>query len=108
VFVCAVRYIRRSHTYSRVGTRVGALTRDRQARIYQGGARGSTDQSEASILYPPEYLGRMLHVRGVVWGHPYSNTCRIFFPGHEFSMSQRYIYVYVSPCQRLISVSILW
>lgn len=74
-------------TYSRVymGARVGALTRDRQAHIYQGGARGSTDQSEASILYPPEYLGRMPHVRGVVWGHP-SNICRFFFPVIAFSM----------------------
>lgn len=63
----------------RTYSRVGAFTRDRQAHIYQGGAQGSTDQSEASILYPPEYLGRMLHVRGVVWGHPYSNTC-FFFP----------------------------
>jgi len=48
------------------------LTRDRQAGTYisRGGARGCTDQSEASILYPAEYLGRMPHVRGVVWGHP--------------------------------------
>lgn len=87
-----------------VGERVGALTCDRQARIYQGGARGSTDQSEASILYPPEYLGRMPHVRGVVWGHPCSNTCR-FFPVIEFSVLDAATHIYVPPCQRLASVS---
>lgn len=39
VFVCAVRYIFAIRAYSRVyvGARVGALTRDRQTRIYQGG-----------------------------------------------------------------------
>jgi len=103
VFVCAVRYIFAWKLYGRihVGVRVGALTRDRQARIYQGGARGSTDQSEASILYPPDYLGRMPHVRGVVWGHPCSNICR-FSPVIEFSMLAA---SHIPPCQHLASIS---
>lgn len=46
------------------------------------GARGFTDQSEASILYPPEYLGRMPHVRGVVWGPPLVEYSPFFFSGH--------------------------
>lgn len=77
-------------------------TRQASRHLYiRGGARGSTDQSEASILYPPEYLGRMPHVRGVVWGHPCSNArplslslflSRFFFPVVAFSVLRRDVY----------------
>lgn len=61
-----------AHTYRFMeGWRVCAGT-----RVYRGCSRGwvGRDQSEASILYPSEYLERMPHVRGVVWGYPCSNA----------------------------------
>jgi len=64
-----------ARAYEPARARVSALATGRQAGTYISRgegvrARGCTDQSEASILYPAEYLGRMPHVRGVVWGHP--------------------------------------